>query len=77
MVELYGRIPLEPAHTEARPIPFAAPHASLDASPDTAGASQYFVRVARHDAQRLSITRSKALAEWAEQANPAAFRRGK
>jgi hypothetical protein len=74
---IYGRIPLEPAPTEARPIPFAAPHASPDARRANDGASQYFVRVARPDAQRLSITRSKALAECAEQANPAAFRRGK
>jgi hypothetical protein len=77
MVEPYGRIPLEPALSEARPIPFAAPHTSPDARRANDGASQYFLRVARHDAQRLSITLSQALAEWTKQVNPAAFPRGK
>ena len=54
-VQPYGPIPLEPAHTEARPIPLATPHASPDARRANDGASQYFVRVARHDAQPVLI----------------------
>jgi len=60
------RIPLEPAYTEARPIPFTASDASPDAGHANSGASQYFLQVARHDGQRPSIMRSKALAEWTE-----------